>query len=275
MSEDYDLRSELPQLNNSAAAIAAGMRIGELESFKIHEILGVPHTLVPRGMVLKNMGELADRPAIMAFNRTFDEPASFCEFATSMKLAETGRLYGNVTDQSIWGIFSDVNVGASSWEKQKAALALKPSPEWGKWQDIQRKPLSQVDFVEFLEEMIHTIVEPDGTTITAAYKTFQAMQNVRVKQVIRDGGDLQVAVEEEVRGTVREDFASIPSKLLLSLRPFTMGKRYAVEGIINYRLREGAVTFHIKLLQLDEIVETAFMEVVEAVQLSLGMKVLF
>jgi hypothetical protein len=138
-----------------------------------------------------------------------------------------------------------------------------------------KAPMAQLAFVEFLEEMLHTIAEPAGTDITAAYRAFQTTQNVKVTQVINEGGDLQVAFEEEVRGAVKTSSAGVPSRLKLVLRIFHMGKKYPLDVMVNYRLKDNALTFSVKLLRLTEVIEQAFDEVKESVESALDMKVLF
>ena len=273
--EKKDLREQLPTLNNSAAAIAAGMRIGELEALAVHELNGVPHVLLPEGRELRRMDHLAARPYRLKFSREFNEPASFCAFAQEMDLKENGRLYGNAEDTRIWARFADVRPGEPSWEDQWANLSLPFSPELTAWQEKSGTSLDQLEFVEFLEEMIHTIAEPSGADITTAYRAFQAARNVKVTQVIQDGGDMQVALEEEVRGTLRNNNVSVPSNLTLCLRVFAMGKSYPVDAIVNYRLQNDSIKFIFKLLRLPELIEDAFNDVRQEVEEALGMKVLF
>lgn len=267
-----------------AAAIAAGKKIGRLDGPRFMMIEGVPFQVRSEDIVVESCEELLPAPKRARDVRTFRTTVSFAEYF--LEFADHGsRVYadgnaaivGVLNDHAVDPDAKDAGCGiAPRWGDHKALLVLQESDEWIAWTKINKQKLGHLDLVEFLQEQISTIESPDAAEILGAARTFSAARSAKFEQVIPvEGGDLSVGFSEEVRGTTKSGQATMPSRLVLQLRPFRKGKAYRVEAQLRWRLsREGELSFTVALLRLRETIEAAFDDVIAEVEKLTERKVL-
>lgn len=253
--------------------IAAGKRIGTLEAdFRIGDHKGTP--VVVMGDRYEFREDLRDTPKRIASRRELRELLSFANYASEFKTANT-RLYAADDLSRITAVFDDHAPGAANWGDHAVALVLEPSDEWVAWTGIHKKSIGHLDFVEFLQERISTIARPDASCLLDAARKFSSARNATFSQVIPvEGGDMQVAYSEELRGTSKEGSATIPQRLTLMLRPYKNGKAYPVDAQVRWRLPNNTLTFSVCLLETDRVLETAFRDVRDKIAEETGLTVL-
>jgi hypothetical protein len=265
---------------NARAAIEAGYRIGELESADVIDIAGVPHVLHKAGMSIESAEKLLPAPTRVSETRRFRFAASFCDYVTHF-MSESARVYGAYKDCVIYAVLDDHFADAGKmvhprWCEHVARLELEKSEDWKDLEAAHKKWVGHVEFVEFLQDHIGSIADPDASTIIESASAFSAHRGAKFEQVVSaSGGDLEVAYSEEVRGNQRNGTLPMPRRILFALQPFCHGESITVEALVRWRLpADGKIVFSLTVLRLRDEIEREFARTIARVENLLGMKVL-
>jgi uncharacterized protein YfdQ (DUF2303 family) len=94
----------------------------------------------------------------------------------------------------------------------------------------------------------------------------QLKRNVTVASAINqnDGTFALQYAEEKASGSIE-----LPDTLLLGLNPFKHGDGYEVTAKLRFRLKDGQVSFQIKLRNADRVLEAAFDDIVTTIKTQL------
>lgn len=260
------------------AALAAGMRIGELEAARKMDINGTPLLILPDGMKYEDMSKLLDRPLkLECASREFIEPASFSSYVNQFKDAGT-RLYGEFGETSgkVVAVLDDHETAAEPrFCRHKVTLDLQPSPDWIRWTKGNREKMNQRGFADFLEESVSCVAEPAAAQILDAARKFSVRKNKVVDSECDEIGNIKFAVSEELSGQTRNSTATLARKFVLAISPFRVSvKRYPVDALIRYHFVEGGLYFAYTLVEAEKVVEAAFADIRKAVSDATGMEVL-
>lgn len=260
--------------NNASAMLHAGERIGELKSPALRDINGVPHLMLPTDTDIKSMEHLLDAPKRISKKRGFCEVDGFCSYVNEFKKDNT-RIYLEERDE-IRAELDDHSVDKPSWSAHTAILDLEHTEEWLSWTRVNKKQMSHIDFIEFLQEHLHTIAKPAGADIVDAARTFSTHRNASFDSVVpAEGGDFKVSYSEEIRGKSTDGSASLPSSLKLILRPYkATDNAYEVDATVNWRLQGTEITFFVILLRTDRILEEAESVIRKEVENQTGLNIL-
>lgn len=151
-----------------------------------------------------------------------------------------------------------------------AKLVLKRSPEWLAWDGASEKAMGQQAFAEFIEDNTRDILVPDPETMLRVASGLHATVGATFKQATNQAnGQIQLAFNEEINGTVNGTTEQIPTQFQIGLRPFMGCDRYPVDCRLRYRIDRSngaALKLHYKALHLDQITEAA----IEAVAAQVG-----
>jgi uncharacterized protein YfdQ (DUF2303 family) len=262
------------------SAIEAGYRIGELESADVINIEGIPHALAKTGMELLSMEALLEAPKTVPSAREFDSGASFCEYVREF-ICESTHLYGYLKESQIVAVIDDNHRKAGAeiermWGRMTAILGLKKSGEWTDIESANKRQMSHVEFVEWLQDHLSFIVEPDASAIIESASAFSAHRGAQFQSVVpASGGDLEVAYSEEVRGTTRSGSLPMPKRIVLAARPFMHCQPVPLEALVRWRLSsDGKIVFSLTVLRMREAIEHEFARQVGMVAECLGKPVL-
>jgi uncharacterized protein YfdQ (DUF2303 family) len=251
---------------NVQAAIEAGK---ELSDLKLVDIGGVQHALVPDGMMLRSFEELQERPSRISQEKELREPVSFIDYVNQFKDDNT-RLYGSINCMGcrITAIIDDneADNGKARFCSHKATLKLYSSPEWQLWAGNNKEYIPQKEFAEFLQENISCIAQPDHAMLLECTRKFIVKRNATVTSVVYEGGGLAVDLQEEVRGQTKGETVSMPTEIVLGLRPFEQAPKYQVKVALRFREKNGGIEFAYSMIEPERIVESAFKDIREEVE---------
>jgi len=165
----------------------------------------------------------------------------------------------------------DYHTGEPRHGDHIAMLNLKRSPEWDTWAGNSGKQMGQQEFAEFIEDNTAYITQPDPETMLRVATGLHATVGASFRQATNQAnGQISLAYEEQINGTVDGKTESIPSTFQVGLRPFMGCPRYPVDCRLRYRIDRcnGAyLRLYYKALQLDTITETAVEAVVGRIKL--------
>ena len=192
---------------------------------------------------------------------------------------ETTRLSyckGSATFTAVFDYHSPAGNGTPGRKAHKAVLSLGHSDAWNAWIGINELNLGQVQFAEFLEDHLGDIRSPDGATMLEIASTLQVNRKVSFTSAKRlDNGTVNFAYQEDdsAQAGVKGTFA-VPQDIVLGLVVFdgdTEG--YEVKAKFRYNLDTGKLTFKVKLLNLDRVVELATADIVERIQAATNIEI--
>lgn len=235
----------------------------------------IPFIVVPRDYEMVRVEETLPAPIIKRANVDHDELTSFAEFVNLFK-SEATRLFVHLETQGgkVLAIFDYHAPGKPSWCNDRASYTPKYTPEWLRWAYNNEKSLSQVSFCEFVEDNLAQISEPEGAKMLEVARNLTAKKTVNFKSGVRlDNGDEQLQFEETTEAKAGEKGTiKVPSELVLAVAPFQNGPVYQVNANLRYRITDGKLTFHYKLMNVEKIIQAAMREIVGSVEKATGIK---
>ena len=132
--------------------------------------------------------------------------------------------------------------------------------EWQEWQAINGRPMSQTDFINFIERHAPDIVEPDGASLMEFTANFEAKTDVTFgTRVDRVTGGLCIAYKEEVTAGSMKDgvLKNIPARLRLAVSVFEGGGVAELEARLEWKPRDGKLTVTVHLLRAHLVARVA------------------
>jgi hypothetical protein len=167
------------------------------------------------------------------------------------------------------------NDGVASWGSHKASLILRLSDRLAPWRSADRQLLSQQEFVEFLEDHIADVADPDaadlielvqwlsghiGTTWSSAISTKDGARRLTWEESMTSGGKVRTGGTQD-----------IPGEMTIRV-PLFQNDRHPehvdIVARLRIRVRDGRVTLGFILDNLDTLIEDRMDRVVELVGLA-------
>lgn len=257
-----------------AANFIAGMHMADPKQL---DIGGVPYVVIPAGSKIEEFAERMDRPKRITANREFFDPESFCDYVKEFNITKKSRIYANYKERAFRAVIEDHQPDSPSWCSHSAVLKLTHSPEWIAWFNAARDKFNQQELAEFFEANIKQIAEPDAADLLGGVRNIQMANNWRCVSAHREGGDISFSMQREnsANTTIGNNTnAKIPARLTLMIFPFMFWNQYSIKVMLNYKLEGEKITFAMKLLDVDDVVNTAFSDVCDYVKKETDLKVL-
>lgn len=199
-------------------------------------------------------------------------------------LAELKRRPLTETDSTLWGsaergvltaVYNDhaANGTDAGWRDDKLGLALVPDPYWARWHEISGKPYRQNDFGDVIEELLHTVIEPDQADLLEIIDSIRASTSGEFESKIEraNGSQKLVYKQEHNVSAGRTGQLEVPQTLTLSLRPWDgHPENYQVSAWFRVNPSGGSLTLAVKLKPTREIVRAAWLTITDKVQQDTG-----
>jgi uncharacterized protein YfdQ (DUF2303 family) len=253
--------------------------LGAAAAGKAFEANGRQFVMVPQNYVTKEIVPL--EPLLSSYIEQtirLETEDSFISYVKQFSKETTRLLYckGTSAFGAIFDYHSPVGDGTPGRKAHKAALSLKHSDAWNAWVSINELNMGQVQFAEFLEDHLGDVRSPDGASMLEIASTLQINRKVSFTSAKRlDNGTVNFAYQEEdsAQAGVKGTFA-VPQDIVLGLVVFdgdTEG--YEVKAKFRHNLDQGKLTFKVKLLNLDRVVEAATADIVERIQAAANIEI--
>lgn len=127
-----------------------------------------------------------------------------------------------------------------SWSTHRATFEAKRTREWLLWKSFDNKPMTQVDFAQFLEDNLPDIAAPDAATIVEAARNMEATKEVTFKSQVNVGnGSVKFTYDEFVNNGTRPDTVDLLNGMTLSLPILEGLDNQAVQVRIRYQIGAG------------------------------------
>ncbi|WP_323009506.1 DUF2303 family protein [Paracoccus sp. (in: a-proteobacteria)] len=181
---------------------------------------GRQHVVLPERMRLHDISDPNRLPSRACQAVTVDDRASLSAYANRYKsdrsiiIADFDAL--TISARLDW---HDHNQGdafpAPGHNAHAVTLALRPSEEFSRWDEMEGKIHPQADFARFLEENSVDVGTPEAATMIEISRDFEATVGQIYKSAVRlDNGDRKLVFESD---TKVQEGVIIPEKFTLSI----------------------------------------------------------
>lgn len=278
-------------LNNTAAAVDAGMALGDVKVIVNDEansplVVGV---VVPKGANLKefDLEKHALQPRRKKGNVNFATVDSFSAWVNRNKTPET-IIYAKEATTTFLAIFNGhaanvqatqpagpaegaaFSLGAPGWADFTATYGCPLSEEWKRWHGASQHDkgvdnkgaMKHADFIQFIEDNLLDITTPDNGAMLAAVRAFEAKRDVKFASARRlDNGDVSFAYAEDTQQQVPAGTLALPSKFTITIPVFKDGTAYQIDANLRYRVTAGGLFLWYELIRPHKSLEHAFQQV--------------
>lgn len=248
----------------------------EVQPLKIGEQYAA---IVPNGATVEMLhpGDERDReraglaPVRPSGNPYFFDTDSFVRYILKHG-NDASEIYADTQKQLIVAVL-DWHDEEPGWGVHRATLKFRPDPDWIAWEKIDRRPMSQQEFAEFLEDQRWDIVTPSAAAVMEACSNLEVTTSAAFSSRTRlsDGTTAFSYSEDQRTGQVK-----VPQAITLKLYPFSGSEPYEVHARIRTSIKDQKLTFKVLIDRPHKVVETAMEteinKISEAV-LSLGVSV--
>lgn len=203
------------------------------------------------------------------------DPSDFARYVKRLAapFPETTSVWADIDKSAVTAVLDDhADVNIPGWRSHTVSLALQSDPDWTAWTARDNKLVSQVEFAEFLEQQMHTVIQPAAADIYEVATTLQAKRTLSFNSGVRlKSGDVQFSFTEETKasaGTAGK--LDIPDTFTLRLAPFAYTPPVELTAKLRYRIHDGDLKIGYKLLRPAEIKRDAFSAIVGEIRGQLG-----
>ena len=181
-------------------------------------------------------------------------------------------------------VFNDHADGeAAGWRDYRAEFNPRITEEWTRWNGSHKKPLSQVEFAQFLETNLSDIASPTGSGLPTSSDVLTFVTNLTEIRNVKYGsgvnlqnGMVQLQFVEEGDSATKGNL-EIFKEFAIGVCPFFGGSAYQVKAFLRYRIdrNSGQIVFWYELQRADKTIEDAAKEVIEKIKTETGLPVIF
>lgn len=229
---------------------------------RLFDIDGTPAVIIPEGYQLKIFADHRPYPIRIVQAITATDLQSWLDYWNRFADAESTAFFDN-QNGAILGILDYHEVAepenAARHGSHRISYTFPKTTECARWEGYNGKPMNQVDFARFIEDVIPDILEPSGAYMLEVATTLQAKTNINFAKGVRlDNGQTQLLYQEEVKGSAGVNGRlDIPQTIKLAYRLFKGGDAYQFEARFRYRIQNGDLTLWYELVRPERIFEAA------------------
>lgn len=246
--------------------------------------VSAPHELPDGSAIIFRSGKLVAEklpalnpvlPEFVTAAQTVIEPTSFKDYIIAFK-SPTAICLASLGSNKITAVL-DYHGRAREGDRVHAlpqrlghsvTLLCPFDLDYAKWRKVFDKPLSQGDFGNLLEDLVHTISEPAVADLQEAIDELRIDRAVRFKSgVNRRNGTVQLTYEEvEGDGQNGGGKVNLPEEIKIVVPIFQGGELIELVAKLRYKMDKGLVAFFVVVPGLDKIEREQFRRIGEDVR---------
>lgn len=195
----------------------------------------------------------------------YDVESFLAEVTIHKTLAMT--ILANVDDRKVVAIYNDHKAKLAGHQDHKTELDCALTDEWSIWMDKNKEMMTQAEFVDFIEENLAEIINPDHSTMLEIASSLEVKKKVNFGSSIKtQNGSVQFRYDEEVSGTTKAGTLEVPEFFELGIAPFEGAEKFKLVARLRYRLRGGDLSIGYMINRPDDVVKAAFKDVTAAIE---------
>ncbi|QFQ87338.1 DUF2303 family protein [Paracoccus kondratievae] len=227
---------------NPSGALDAAIEAARIASPVISGPDGRTHVALPERIKLHDITDPYRLPSRVRQNVTVDDRVSLSAYANRYKsdrsiiIADFDAL--TISARLDWHEHNQGEQFPSPGHNAHAVtLALRPSEEFSRWDEMEGKIHPQAEFARFLEENSVDVETPEAATMIEISRDFEATVNQTYKSSVRlDNGDRKLLFENESK--VQEGVI-IPEKFTLLIPIYNGEEPEALTCLFRWRAMGG------------------------------------
>lgn len=232
------------------------------------QIFGV-HVPAHATYKLIDMEGHADKPRRPRGASTLRAVPSFISFIERYE-SDDMTLWADPTSAQVTAVLNDhqhAGPDVAGWGDWRATLLLTKTPAYAAWRELHRKPITQMQFAEFVEDNLATIAAPPGADLLEIAQTFQANRRVEFRSAQRlVDGTVQLRYHEEIDASAgRDGDLAVPAELTIRTAMFEGEEAQTISVRLRYRIGDGDLRIMLVIAELEDIERKAFDAAVEAI----------
>lgn len=227
-----------------------------------------PFAVVPVGYKVEDLERFLPAPVRIRERLVLTTAMSFIDYWQRYS-TDASVLFADFKSRSFKAVFDYHQSDSPANCEHVAFLKLEHSDEWLRWERNNRKPMSQVEFANLIEDNILDVRAPAGAELLEVAKTLQAQKKVE----FRSGTDLQNGAAQLTYNEVIDGQAgakgqlTIPTQIKLGLRIFRGCEAYEVSARLRYRIEDNGRLFFTYLIDnYERLLEDAFEQIKKQVE---------
>lgn len=266
------IEEALDNLSDNAVRLAYGVLPSPTVPFRRHVVaVDVEH-----GLQVQTIDEEADQPFPRRAKgtRTVSETESFLAELARRGLGAQGTLWGNAPAGKLVAIYNDhdpePHVGG--WRDDQLILQLKADQDWLDWHAMSGKYYPQSEFGDRVEELLHTVVNPEQAELLEIIDTVRASTKGEFESGInRANGSQRLTFHTEISANAGKstNTLEVPQMVTLRLRPWEGHvTQWEVNAYFRLKIEGNRLLLAIKLKPTRQIVREAWAEITEQVTMA-------
>lgn len=236
----------------------------------------MPYVVIPADYKVVDLERLLPAPTRKRAKVTLAQTGAFIDYYLKHRVGSQSQIYSTTEPPRFVAVLDDHGEFAPGWREHLAYYNCTLAAEWETWVKANKKPMTQTDFAQFIEDNLPDIVDPVAAEMLEISRTLEAKKKVNFASGVRlSNGGVQFTYEEEVQGTAQKGNLSVPEIFGIGIPVFHGGPRYKVEARLRYRIGDGgALSMWYDLVRPHKIIEDAALEVWQEIEQQTGETIL-
>lgn len=159
--------------------------------------------------------------------------------------------------------------GTPGWAKHEAIYRVVKTAAWRAWEAIDGKLLDQLAMAEHFEDRLPDFTEPTGADMLEVAQSLQVSRTGRFESSQRvKSGETNLVYRDQHDATTQDATKrtiAVPDAFELALQPFEGSPMYRVPCRFRYRLNDGRLKLIVKMDRPEDIIRSAFDDVVKVI----------
>lgn len=212
-------------------------------------------------------------------NRQVSEVTAVLDELTRRPLTPgTSTLWGDYSTGTVVAVYNDHTKDVAGWRDDLLTLKVGKDPDWERWEQISGKYFSQEEFGDLIEELLHTVINPDQADLYEIINSVRASSSAQFESRIdRSDGSQSLTYTEEISASAGKATRQleVPKTITLQLRPWEGHiETYEIEAWFRLRVSNGSLALAIKLKPTKQILRTAWDDLTRKIVDQAGIPVL-
>jgi uncharacterized protein YfdQ (DUF2303 family) len=214
----------------------------------------------------------ADHPIRKKGTVFVQDAGSFIAYIEKHGLPET-EVFADLGGMRLVGVVNahaesvdDVEQAAGHGD-HRVVLELVQTDAWKAWVGRDKKPQTQEQFAEHLEDRANDVIYPDAATMLEIASSLLATTGGDFKSAFRlSDGQVRFRYEETTQARAGENGElEIPQTFTIAVAPFEGVDPVELQARFRYRLTAGNLSLFYALLNPNDIIRAAFVDYVDTV----------
>lgn len=187
--------------------------------------------------------------------------------AASNRMTAAASLWADDEARSVVCVLNDHGDGVTpGWRDLRATFNARVDADWERWRNNNTKPMTQLAFGEFLQDMAHTIVEPAAASLVQTAMSFTAKRNLQFESAARiDTGDINLVYRETTKSEPVRGNIEMPSAIVVQTPVFYGQPAIQISARIRPRIQDGQLQISYVLQRPDLAERESFGEIVTTI----------